>query len=45
MSFTDGKCEKDVGSVYRMLTKGGELQQFFGDLLPNATTLSEVLAV
>jgi len=34
-----------VGSVYAMLKKGGEVQQFSGDLLPKATNASEGLAV
>ncbi len=37
--------KKMVGSVYEMLTKGGESQQVSEDLLPNATTVSEELAV
>jgi hypothetical protein len=34
-----------VGSVYTMLTKGGEVQQVPADLLPNATNAAEGLAV
>ena len=34
-----------VGSVYEMLMKGGESQQASEDLLPNATNVSEELAV
>ena len=36
---------KMVGSVYAMLTKRGESQQYAVDLLPNATNASEGLAV
>jgi hypothetical protein len=34
-----------VGSVYTMLTKGGESEESSVDLLPNATNASEGLAV
>ena len=34
-----------VGSVYAMLTKGGEFEPSPEDLLPNATNLSERLTV
>lgn len=34
-----------VGSVYGMLTKGGEISPAFGDLLPNATNQSDQLPV
>jgi hypothetical protein len=37
--------KKMVGSVYTMLTKGGESKQAFGDLLPKATNASQELAV
>lgn len=34
-----------VGSVYAMIKKGGDSKQVFGDLLPNATNLSEPMPV
>ncbi|HLH34914.1 MAG TPA: hypothetical protein VKX41_09580, partial [Alloacidobacterium sp.] len=37
--------KKMVGSVYTMLTKGEESEQSSADLLPNATNVSEELAV
>jgi hypothetical protein len=33
--------KKMVGSVYRMLTKGGDSEKVSEDLLPNATNVSE----
>jgi hypothetical protein len=45
MQALPASVQQMVGSVYLMLTKGGEEKQSFADLPQNATNFSEALPV